>query len=51
MILDDAKWNAFVANPDAVKLQDDPAFAYITGAFKKIILLIFPPTSKFATKK
>lgn len=28
MILDDAKWNAFVANPDAVKLQDDPAFAH-----------------------
>src|SRR5688500_11625072 len=28
MILDDAKWSAFVANPDAVKLQDDPAFAH-----------------------
>ncbi|NOT51793.1 MAG: S46 family peptidase [Chitinophagaceae bacterium] len=34
MILDDAKWNAFVANPDAVKLQDDPAFAH-AAAFAK----------------
>ena len=25
MIFDDAKWNAFVANPDANVLQDDPA--------------------------
>ena len=28
MIFDDAKWEAFVANPDALKLQDDPAFYY-----------------------
>jgi hypothetical protein len=28
MILDDAKWNAFVANPDANVLQSDPAYAY-----------------------
>lgn len=28
MILDDAKWNAFVKNPDAVVLQADPAFQY-----------------------
>jgi len=28
MIFDDAKWKAFVANPDALKLQDDPAFYY-----------------------
>ena len=28
MIFDDAKWAAFVANPDAVILQSDPAFAY-----------------------
>ena len=26
MIFDDAKWNAFVANPDAVTLQNDPAY-------------------------
>ncbi|MCW3118655.1 MAG: Peptidase [Chitinophagaceae bacterium] len=34
MILDDAKWNAFIANPDAVKLQDDPAFAYASAFVK-----------------
>ncbi|HWR32751.1 MAG TPA: S46 family peptidase, partial [Chitinophagaceae bacterium] len=34
MILDDAKWDAFIANPDAVKLQDDPAF-YHASAFAK----------------
>jgi hypothetical protein len=28
MILDDAKWAAFIANPDANTLQADPAFAY-----------------------
>ncbi len=26
MIFDDARWKAFVANPDANKLEDDPAF-------------------------
>ena len=34
MILDDAKWAAFVAQPDAAALQADPAFAY-AGAFVK----------------
>lgn len=27
-LLDDDKWNDFMANPDALKLQNDPAFAY-----------------------
>ena len=34
MILDDAKWAAFVAQPDAAALQADPAFAY-AGTFVK----------------
>ncbi len=34
MIFDDAKWNAFVANPDALKLQEDPAFNYASSFFK-----------------
>ena len=34
MILDNAKWNAFVAQPDAAALQADPAFAY-AGTFVK----------------
>ncbi len=31
MIFDDAKWNAFTANPDAVTLQSDPAFAHASA--------------------
>jgi hypothetical protein len=31
MILDDAKWNAFVAKPDAGTLQKDPAYAYASA--------------------
>jgi Peptidase S46 len=34
MIFDDAQWNAFIAKPDALKLQDDPAF-YFASAFAK----------------
>jgi len=31
MILDDSKWNAFVAEPTAAKLQADPAFAFASA--------------------
>ncbi|TBR19312.1 MAG: S46 family peptidase [Chitinophagaceae bacterium] len=31
MIFNEAKWNAFVANPDANTLQNDPAFAHATA--------------------
>jgi hypothetical protein len=34
MILDDAKWNAFMANPDAIKLQDDPAFSVASSFYR-----------------
>ncbi|MBS1665736.1 MAG: S46 family peptidase [Bacteroidetes bacterium] len=34
MIFDDAKWNAFVANPDATVLQNDPAYAYASAFLK-----------------
>jgi hypothetical protein len=34
MILDSAKWNAFVKNPDATVLQNDPAFAYASAFVK-----------------
>ena len=34
MIFDDAKWSAFIANPDAVVLQADPAFAYAAAFIK-----------------
>ena len=31
MIFDDAKWNAFIKNPDGVVLQDDPAYAHASA--------------------
>jgi hypothetical protein len=34
MMLDDAKWNAFVAAPTAVALQEDPAYAYASAFVK-----------------
>ena len=34
MLLDDTKWAAFVAQPDAVTLQADPAFAYASAFIK-----------------
>ncbi len=34
MILDEAKWKAFMANPNAVTLQGDPAFATATSFTK-----------------
>jgi Peptidase S46 len=42
MILDDAKWNAFVEKPEAVALQNDPAFAFGAGFLKNY-------TSKYAS--
>lgn len=34
MILDSAKWNAFISNPDAVALQADPAFDFASSFVK-----------------
>lgn len=31
MIFNDTKWNAFVAKPDAITLQDDPAYAHASA--------------------
>lgn len=33
MIFNDAKWKAFIANPDALTLQGDPAFSYASTFF------------------
>ena len=43
MILDDAKWAAFVKDPLATALQDDPAFAY-AAAFTKNYNVKYAPT-------
>jgi len=50
MILDDVKWNAFVANPDANKLQDDPAFAVASAFYKNYINKYAPYFQQFNTK-
>lgn len=34
MLLDDIKWKKFTDNPDAVTLQEDPAFAYASAFLK-----------------
>jgi hypothetical protein len=31
MIFDDARWNAFLKNPDGITLQDDPAYAHASA--------------------
>ncbi len=50
MILDSAKWAAFMANPDAITLQSDPAFAYATAFVKNYTLKYSKLYSDFANK-
>ncbi|MBS1633048.1 MAG: S46 family peptidase, partial [Bacteroidetes bacterium] len=47
MIFDDARWKAFVANPDANKLQEDPAFNFANAFFTNYIIKYFPYFQKF----
>ncbi len=50
MIFDDAKWDAFVANPDAVTLQADPAFAYASAFLVNYNTKYAPFSQQFNTK-
>jgi hypothetical protein len=50
MILDSAKWNAFVAAPDAVTLQNDPAFAFASAFIQNYILKYSKMRSDFVSK-
>lgn len=50
MILDDAKWNAFVANPDAIKLQDDPAFAHASAFYNNYSSKYAPYYQQFTAR-
>ena len=34
MIFDDTKWNAFIASPNAITLQNDMAYAYVSSFIK-----------------
>ncbi|MEO6489935.1 MAG: S46 family peptidase, partial [Ferruginibacter sp.] len=50
MILDNAKWDAFVANPDAAVLQNDPAFAYASAFIKNYNTKYAPIYTAFVNK-
>jgi len=50
MILNDAKWDAFVANPDATVLQNDPAFAYAAAFSKNYTMKYLPLYTAFMDK-
>jgi len=43
LIFDDAKWNAFIANPDASVLQADPAYNYLTAFYTNNYLSKYSP--------
>ena len=50
MLLDDAKWAAFVAQPDAVTLQSDPAFNYAAAFVKNYNTKYAPLYTAFVNK-
>lgn len=50
MIFDDAKWNAFAANPDANTLQSDPAFNYANAFYTNYVSKYAPKYSQFTAK-
>ncbi len=47
MILDDAKWNAFAAKPDALVLQNDPAFAHASALYSNYSSKYLPKFQQF----
>ena len=50
MILDSVKWAAFVKNPDAATLQNDPAFAYASAFIKNYTSKYSSAYSDFVAK-
>lgn len=50
MLLNESKWNAFVSNPDGVKLQEDPAFAIANAFFKNWNVKFQPRFTEFTIK-
>ena len=47
MFLDSAKWNAFMQKPDAVVLQNDPAYNYATAFYKNYMNKYLPMYTQF----
>lgn len=50
MILNDARWKAFIEHPDAVTLQQDPAFAYSSAFVKNWSMKYLPLYNQFVTR-
>jgi hypothetical protein len=50
MIFDDAKWNEFVAHPDANKLQQDPVFNFASTFTKNYNSKYYPYYQQFFVK-
>jgi hypothetical protein len=50
MLLDDTKWKEFINKPDALKLQDDPAFAYASIFYKNYTTKYLPYFTQFMAK-
>lgn len=50
IIFDDAKWKAFVANPDANALQSDPAFAHASAFYNNYVSKYAPYYQQFSAK-
>ena len=51
MIFDDARWNAFIANPDANVLQADPAFAFASAFYTNYYSKYLPYYQQFVAKE
>ncbi len=51
MIFDDAKWKAFIANPDASVLQNDPAFNHMSSFYTNNYLSKYSPFYQQFTAK
>lgn len=49
-LLNEEKWNAFIANPDAVVLQQDPAFAIASTFYKNWNSKYLPKSQAFIIK-
>ena len=50
MIFDDARWNAFIKNPDGNVLQDDPAYAHASAFLTNYQSKYVARYQQFATK-
>jgi hypothetical protein len=50
MIFDDVKWAAFIKNPDAVGLQDDPAYAHASAFIINYQNKYLPKYQQFTTR-